>query len=70
MLARSLYPMDRQSVKDRRSPYHLAHLTYRGPERRGGDERRSQGERRADWVRVSKWSSVYLKGLRIGKFLT
>ena len=69
MLARSLYPVDRRSVKDRRRHYHLAHLTYRGPEKRDSKERRLQGERRAGWVRVSKWSSVYLKGLRIGKFL-
>jgi hypothetical protein len=69
MLARSFYPMDRRSVKDRRRPRHLAHLTYRGLERRDGEERRLQGERRAGWVRVSQWSSVYLKGLKIGKFL-
>ncbi|MFO7736971.1 MAG: hypothetical protein R6V46_00720 [Desulfatiglandaceae bacterium] len=69
MLARSVYPVDRRSVKDRRRPYHLAHLTYRGPERRGSKERRLKGERRAGWVRVSKWSSVYLKGLKIAKFL-
>ena len=69
MLARNLYPMDRRSVKDRRRPYHLAHLTYRGQERRGGEERRLQGERRSGWVRVSQWSSVYLRGLKIAKFL-
>jgi hypothetical protein len=69
MLARSLYPMDRRSVKDRRRPYHLAHLTYRGPERRDGKERRWQCERRAGWVRVSKWSSAYLKSLKIARFL-
>jgi hypothetical protein len=69
MLARSMYPVDRRSVKDRRRSYHLAYLTYRGPDRRGGEERRLQGERRSGWVRVSKWSSAHLKGLRIGKFL-
>jgi hypothetical protein len=37
MLARSVYPLDRRSMKDRNRPYHLANLTYRGPERRGGE---------------------------------
>lgn len=69
MLARSIYPPDRRSAKDRRRAHHLACLTYRGPERRHGEERRLQGERRSGWVRISKWSSVYLKGVRIGKYL-
>jgi hypothetical protein len=68
MLARNLYRIDRRSLKDRRRPYHLSRLTYRGVERRD-QKRRSQGERRAGWVRVSKWSSVYLQGLKIGKYL-
>jgi hypothetical protein len=70
MLARNLSCIDRRLPKDRRKPYHLARLTYRGGERRNDQERRSQRERRAGWVRVSKWSSVYLKDLMIGKFLT
>ena len=70
MLARNFHVLDRRSIKDRRRPYHLAHLVYGGTERRNGEERRSQGERRAGWVRVSKWSSVYPKHLKIGKFLT
>ena len=69
MLARNMHPVDRRSVKDRRRSYHLSHLTFRGPDRRGGKERRLRGERRSGWVRVSKWSSAYLKDLRIGKFL-
>ena len=69
MLARNLYRIDRRSLKDRRKPYHFSRLTYRGVERRRDQKRRSQGERRAGWVRVSKWSSVYLKDLKIGKFL-
>lgn len=70
MLARNLSRIDRRVPKDRRKPYHFARLTYRGAERRNEKERRSQGERRAGWVRMSKWSSVYLKDLMIGKFLT
>ncbi len=68
MLARNLYRIDRRSLKDRRRPYHLSRLTYRGVERRD-QKRRSLGERRTGWVRVSKWSSVYLQDLKIGKFL-
>ena len=68
--ARNVYCIDRRSVKDRRRPYHLASLTYRGAKKRTGRERRSQIERRDGWVRVSKWSSVSLKDLKIGKFLT
>ena len=67
MLAWNPYRIDRRSLKDRRRPYHLSRLTYRGVERRD-QKRRSQGERRAGWVRVSKWSSVYLQDLKIGKF--
>jgi hypothetical protein len=70
MLDRSLYAIDRRSTKDRRRVYYLARLLRREPERRSNQERRSQGERRAGWVRVTKWSSVYLKHLKISKYLT
>jgi hypothetical protein len=69
MSAWNLYRIERRSLKDRRRPYRLSRLTYRGVERRRDQKRRSQGERRAGWVRVSKWSSVYLQDLKIGKFL-
>jgi hypothetical protein len=61
--------MDRRSAKYRRRPYHLARLTYRGPERRDGEERRLKGKRRSGWIRMSQWWSVYLKRLKIAKFL-
>jgi hypothetical protein len=31
--------------------------------------RRSQEERRDGWVRVSKWSSVYMRDLKIAKYV-
>ena len=43
MLARNLSCIDRRFPKDRRKPYHLARLTYRGAERRNDQERRTQG---------------------------
>ena len=70
MLERNLYGIDRRSGKDRRrSAYNLARRIHGGVDRRNGAERRSKAERRAGWVRVSKWSSVYLRDLRIAKFL-
>jgi len=33
------------------------------------DRRSVKDRRRSGWVRVSQWSSVYLKGLKIAKFL-
>jgi hypothetical protein len=70
MLERNLYGIDRRSGKDRRrKAYAMGRRAYGGVERRNGAERRSKAERRAGWVRVSKWSSVYLRDLRIAKFL-
>jgi hypothetical protein len=32
-------------------------------------DRRSQEERRDGWIRISKWSSVNLQDLKIGKYV-
>lgn len=69
MLERNLYGVDRRSGKDRRRVYNLSRIVYGGVERRNGTERRSKAERRAGWVRVSKWSSVFLRDLKIARFL-
>jgi hypothetical protein len=44
-------------------------IFYKRSERRSLKERRSKTERRQDWIRVRKWSSVYLRDLKIAKFL-
>jgi hypothetical protein len=60
---------DRRSGKDRRKRLNLSRFFYRGSERRGQQERRSRVERRAGWVMISKWSSVFLRDLKISKYL-
>jgi len=69
MLAVKRTAIDRRTGKDRRRIFAPAHLFYRGSERRNLKERRLQKERRKGWVRVGKWSSVYLRDLKISKFL-
>jgi hypothetical protein len=43
MSAWNLYRIERRSLKDRRRPYRLSRLTYRGVERRRDQKHRSQG---------------------------
>jgi hypothetical protein len=69
MLERNQYGMDRRSGKDRRRVCHLSRIMYGGVDRRKRKERRSKAERRSGWVRVSKWSSVFLRDLKIARFL-
>ena len=69
MLAIKRTSVDRRTGKDRRRIFAPAHLFYRGPERRNLKERRLQKERRKGWVRIGKWCSVYLRDLKISKFL-
>jgi hypothetical protein len=61
--------IDRRSVADRRKAYGFKFFFKGGVERRSEKERRERDERRQGWVRVSKWSSVWLDGLKIAKFL-
>ena len=60
---------DRRSGKDRRRRLKLDHFLYKGPEKRSLDERRALAERREGWVKISKWSSVCLRDIKLGKFL-
>jgi hypothetical protein len=60
---------ERRSGKDRRRIFSLHRFFYKGPERRLLPNRRSQEERRDGWVRVSKWSSVYMRDLKIAKYV-
>ena len=60
---------ERRSGKDRRRIFSLHRFFYNGPERRVLHNRRSQEERRDGWVRVSKWSSVYMRDLKIAKYV-
>lgn len=61
---------DGRSGKDRRRIISLRRFLYKGPERRNNiNDRRSQEERRSGWVRIDKWSSAYLPGLKIAKYL-
>jgi hypothetical protein len=69
MLERRRFLIDRRSGADRRRLHNLDYFSNGGVERRSGKERRLKVERREEWIRVSKWASVFLKNLRIGKFL-
>ena len=69
MYERRCSAIDRRSGKDRRRIFTPAHLFYKGSERRKLKERRLQTERRQGWVRVGKWASVFLRDLKIAKFL-
>jgi hypothetical protein len=60
---------ERRSGKDRRKRFTFDYFFYRKPERRKLTDRRLREERRNGWVRVSKWSSVFLRDLKIAKFL-
>ena len=62
-------PIDRRSGIDRRKIFSFSRFFYRGEEKRGLKERRLQAERRDDWVRVRRWASVFLRDLKIAKFL-
>jgi hypothetical protein len=61
--------IERRSGKDRRRIFSLHRFFYKGPERRILQDRRLQEERRDGWVRISKWSSVNLQDLKIGKYV-
>ena len=61
---------DRRSGKDRRRKIKLNHFFYKGTEQRSLFERRSEAERREGWVKISKWSSVSLGDIKLGKFLS
>jgi len=60
---------DRRSGNDRRRRLNFNRFFYRGLERRSLKERRSKVEKRNGWVMLSKWSSVFLRDLKISKFL-
>ena len=60
---------DRRSGKDRRKLSVLKNLFHNAHARQEPLERRQISERRSGWVRLSKWSSAYLPGLKIAKFL-
>ena len=60
---------ERRSGKDRRRIFSLHRFFYKGPERRIRQDRRLQVERRDGWVRISKWSSVNLHDLKLGKYV-
>ena len=61
---------ERRIGNDRRRIFSLHRFFYKGPERRNAlYDRRSQKERRDGWVRISKWSSVEIESLKIGKYL-
>jgi hypothetical protein len=61
--------IERRSGKDRRKRVNISRLFYRAREKRDIRERRSPTERRKGWVRLGKWSSAYLRDLKIAKFL-
>lgn len=67
LLKRSV--IERRCIKNRRERVGLSRFFYKGSERRSFKDRRSLRERRDGWVRISKWSSVDLADLKIGKFL-
>ncbi|KJS28843.1 MAG: hypothetical protein VR64_22715 [Desulfatitalea sp. BRH_c12] len=60
---------DRRSGEERRKFSALKQLFRRNPDSRNPVNRRKTSERRNGWVRFTKWSSVYLKDLKIAKFL-
>jgi hypothetical protein len=70
MLVRKRSGIDRRSRKDRRTLLNINHWLRKGVERRSRKEQRSLFDRRAEWARVGKWSSVYIRDLKIAKFLT
>ena len=69
MLAIMRSSIDRRTGKDRRRIFMPTRFFFKGSERRKLKERRLQKERRRGWVRVGKWSSVFLRDLKIAKFL-
>ena len=69
MIVRRRSGVDRRTGKDRRRPYNFGRLFYKKIENRRLKERRSHAERRGGWVRMGKWSSVFLRDLKIAKFL-
>jgi len=70
MIGRRRSGVDRRTGKDRRRAHNLGRFLYTGGKNRRNRERRSRVERRAGWVRMSKWSSVFLRDLKIAKFLS
>lgn len=69
MTAKRRSMQDRRSGKDRRRFSAVKQLFRGAPRQRAPVERRQRAERRSGWVRLTKWSSVYLKRLKISKFL-
>ena len=69
MIERRCSGVDRRTIRDRRRAYNFSRFFYRGNERRSWKERRLHVERRVGWVRMSKWCSVFLKDLKIARFL-
>ena len=61
---------DSRSGRDRRRIISLDRFLFKGLDRRRNlNDRRSQEERREGWVRIDKWSSAYLPGLKIARYL-
>ncbi|RJQ65185.1 MAG: hypothetical protein C4519_28655 [Desulfobacteraceae bacterium] len=69
MTAQQRSLQDRRSGKDRRRFPRLKQLFTKDPHQRDPLERRQQPERREGWIRLTRWSSVFLKRLKIAKFL-